>query len=177
MAAEYRDDDTGQHVRRVSQNTGLLAQALQLPSERVDLLRRASTLHDVGKIGISDLILLKPGKLTPEEFDIIKTHTLIGAKILSGSQAPLLREAEEIALSHHEKWDGSGYYHLEGEAIPLGGRMVAVADVFDALTHERPYKKAWPLDEAIEEIKRGAGKHFDPCVVQAFLSLPHEEMI
>jgi putative two-component system response regulator len=178
LAAEYRDDDTGQHVQRVSRNCGLLARALGWQEEQVELIRKASPLHDVGKIGIPDDILLKPGKLTPDEWNVMKSHTVIGAKILSGSSFPLLQMAEEIALTHHEKWDGSGYCPgLGGEDIPLPGRIVAVADVFDALTHERPYKKAWSVDEAVSEITNQRGRHFDPQVVDAFLTLPHNTLI
>lgn len=177
-AAEFRDDDTGQHVHRVSQNCARIAAALQWPEAQTELIRKASPLHDVGKIGIPDHILLKPGKLTPEEWEIMKSHILIGSSILSGSRFPLLQMAEEIALTHHEKWDGTGYSPgLGGEAIPLSGRIVAVADVFDALTHERPYKKAWPVSEAVDEIRSQSGRHFDPDVVEAFLTLPHFELI
>jgi putative two-component system response regulator len=137
----------------------------------VELIRRAAPLHDVGKIAIPDSILLKPGKLTPEEFEQMKTHTTLGAKMLSGGRFPLLRRAEEIALTHHERWDGTGYMMLQSEAIPIAGRIVAVADVFDALIHERPYKQAWPLKEAIEEIERQRGRHFDARVVDVFLEI------
>lgn len=178
LASEYRDDDTGQHVHRVSSTSALLAQALELPDDTVELIRKAAPLHDVGKIGIPDNVLLKPGKLTPEEWELMKTHTLIGSRILSRSRFPLLQMAEEIALTHHEKWDGTGYSPgLKEDAIPLAGRIVAVADVFDALTHERPYKKAWPVCEAVEEIRSQRGRHFDPRVVDAFLELPHEKMV
>jgi putative two-component system response regulator len=125
----------------------------------------------VGKIAISDLILLKPAKLTPEEFESMKSHTKLGAQILSGGRFALLQLAEQIALTHHERWDGSGYLGLCEEAIPIAGRIVAVADVFDALTSDRPYKKAWPIHEAIEEIKRQSGRQFDPRVVEAFLKV------
>lgn len=170
VAAEFRDDVTGQHTKRVGETSGTLARAMKLPDEEVELIRRAAPLHDIGKIGISDLILLKPGKLTPEEFEVMKTHTTIGAKIQSGSFYPLLQMAEEIALTHHEKWDGTGYAGLRGEAISLPGRIVAVADVFDALTHARPYKPAFPVKKAFEIIRDGAGKHFDPAIVEAFFS-------
>jgi putative two-component system response regulator len=175
MAAEFRDDETGQHTRRVGETSAALARALRLPDEQVELIRRAAPLHDVGKIGISDLILLKPGKLTPEEFEVMKTHTTIGAKIQSGSLYPLLQMAEDIALTHHEKWDGTGYAGLTGEAIPLPGRIVAVADVFDALTHARPYKKAWPIAQAREEIAKQSGRQFDPRVVDAFIEILDRE--
>ncbi len=177
MAAEYRDDETGEHIKRVGQTSALLARALRLPSDQVLLIRRAATLHDVGKIGIPENILLKPGRLTPDEFEVMKSHTTIGARILSGGAFPLLQMAEEIALTHHERWDGSGYPRgLKGEAIPLVGRIVAVADVFDILSHPRPYKKAWTADEAIAELQRVAGTHFDPAVVSAFLDL-HEDTL
>lgn len=178
LAAEYRDDDTGLHTRRVGVTTGRIAAVLGLPPAQVDLLLLAAPLHDVGKIGIADAILLKPGKLTDEEFDTMRQHTVIGAEMVAGSTSPWLQLAEEIALTHHERWDGRGYPHkLAGEIIPLVGRIVAVADVFDALTHERPYKKAWPVDEATTEIKAQSGKQFDERVVQAFLTLPHETLI
>ena len=176
LAAEYRDDDTGQHTIRVGHTAALLAQELDLPMEKVDILRRAAGLHDVGKIGIPDDILLAPRKLTTEEFEVVKTHTVIGAKILSGSRSPLLSMAEEIAWSHHERWDGRGYGRLAGEEIPLYGRITTVADVFDALTHKRPYKEAWPLDEAIAEINRQRGDQFDPQVVDAFMAI-HDEVV
>jgi putative two-component system response regulator len=171
-AAEYRDDATGEHIHRVGETCGLMAAALGLPGERVDLLRRAAPLHDVGKIGIPDAILLKPGKLTPDEFAVMQTHTTIGAEILSGGRSPLVRLAQEIALTHQERWDGSGYPQgLAGEAIPLESRIVALVDVLDALTHERPYKAAWPLADAIIEIQRQSGRQFDPRLVEIFTSL------
>lgn len=169
-AAEYRDDATGQHTQRVGRSAALVARALGLPSEEVDLIRRAAPLHDLGKIAIPDSILLRPGRLSEAEFEIMRTHTRIGARILSGSQIPLLDVAATIALTHHERYDGLGYPDgLRGESIPLVGRIVAVADVFDALTHDRPYKAAWPVDRAIEEIERQAGTQLDPEVVEAFL--------
>ncbi|MGH2679308.1 MAG: HD domain-containing phosphohydrolase [Actinomycetota bacterium] len=174
LAAEYRDDDTGQHTRRVGRMAALLGQELGLASELVELLERAAGLHDVGKIGVPDSILLAPRKLTSEEFDIVKTHTVIGAKILSGSRSPLMRMAEEIAWSHHERWDGGGYAGAIAEEIPLMGRITTVADVFDALTHQRPYKEAWPLDRAIEEIRQQRGDQFDPDIVDAFLSIQED---
>lgn len=172
VAAEYRDDLTGEHTYRVGQFSALIAQELGLPPEDVALLRIAARLHDVGKIGIPDAILLKPGKFTPEEFERMKAHTLIGARILSGGQSRLLRMAEEIALSHHERWDGTGYpLGKYGPSIPLVGRIVAVADVFDALTSTRPYKKPWSREAALEELRRGAGTQFDPEVVAASLKV------
>jgi putative two-component system response regulator len=169
IAAEFRDDNTGQHTHRVGQMSALLAKQLGLADAQVSLIRRAAALHDVGKIGVPDTILMKMGKLTPEEFEIVKTHTVIGARILSGGKFPLLRLAEEIAFSHHERWDGEGYAHIRGIDVPLAGRIVAVADVFDALTQQRPYKPAWPVGEAIAEIDRQRERQFDPAVVDAFL--------
>ena len=171
LAAEYRDDDTGEHTKRVGRTAARIAQALAWSPAEVELIRRAAPLHDIGKIAIPDSILLKPGKLTPEEFERMKTHTTIGAEMLSGGEFPLLQLAEQIALTHHERWDGSGYLGQREEAIPMAGRIVTIADVFDALTSERPYKQAWPLNEAIEEIKRQSGRQFDPCVVEAFLKV------
>ena len=170
-AAEYRDDTTGQHTERVGQMAALLAREIRLPDSTVSLIRRAAPLHDVGKIGVPDAILLKLGKLTDDEFERVKTHTTIGARILSGSRFALLRLAEEIAFSHHEHWDGSGYAGLSGDAIPLPGRIVAIADVFDALTQKRPYKAAWPVDDAVAEIQRQRGRHFEPALVDAFLAV------
>lgn len=171
MACEFRDDETGNHTRRLGAYAGLLGEELGLDASTCKLLRLASPMHDIGKVGIPDEILLKPGKLTPEEFEVIKTHTVIGARLLSGSDIPLIRAAEEIALTHHEKWDGSGYPRkLKGNDIPLAGRIVAVCDVFDALLSERPYKRAWTLEETVAEIERCRGAHFDPAVVDAFLS-------
>ena len=169
MAAEFRDDNTGQHTQRVAQMSALLARQLGLPDAQVSLIARAAPLHDVGKIGVPDTILMKIGRLTREEFEIVKQHTVIGARILSGGKFPLLRLAEEIAFSHHERWDGDGYAGLRGADVPLAGRIVAVADVFDALTQQRPYKPAWPITEAIAEIDRQRERQFDPAVVDAFL--------
>ena len=172
-AAEHRDDDTGRHTFRVGQLSAVLAQALGLPHDLVEVIRAAAPLHDVGKIGVPDQILLKVGKLTDEEFAVMKTHTTIGAAILAGGSSRLVIEAERIALSHHERWDGGGYPNgLAGEEIPLGARIVAVADVFDALTHARPYRAAWPLEQVLEEMRAQRGRHFDPVVVDAFLAQP-----
>lgn len=174
-AAEYRDDDTGQHTQRVGRVAARLAQVLARPQEEVELLRRAAPLHDIGKIGVPDSILLKEGRLTEQEWAVMEEHTRIGADILSGSRFPLLRMAEEIALVHHERWDGTGYpAGLRGDAIPLVGRVVAVADVFDSLTHARPYKPAWSVKEALAEIESTAGSHFDPAVVEALLRVVQE---
>lgn len=170
-AAEFRDDNTGQHTARVGQMAALIATEIGLPDAQVSLIRRAAPLHDVGKIGIPDSILMKLGKLTAEEFEVVKTHTMIGARILSGSKFPIMRLAEEIAFSHHERWDGCGYAGIPRDAIPLAGRIVAVADVFDALTQQRPYKDAWPVDEALAEIERERKHQFDPKLVDAFLKV------
>ena len=171
LAAEYRDDETGEHTKRVGQTSARIAEALGWSATDVELIRRAAPLHDIGKIAISDLILLKPGKLSPEEFASMKTHTTLGAKMLSGGKFPLLQLAEQIALTHHERWDGSGYIGMQGEEIPIAGRIVTVADVFDALISERPYKKAWCLEDAIAEIQRQSATQFDPRVVEAFLKV------
>lgn len=171
LAAEYRDDNTGQHTKRVGETAAQIAEALGWQTREIELIRRAAPLHDVGKIGISDLILLKPGRLTTEELERMKMHTELGARILSGGQFPLLQWAEQIAQTHHERWDGTGYIGLCGEAIPIAGRIVAVADVFDALTSERPYKQAWTQQEATDEIRRQSGRQFDPRVVEAFLKV------
>jgi putative two-component system response regulator len=178
LAAEYRDDDTRLHTRRVGMIAKRIAQALDLPPEQADLILHASPLHDIGKIGIPDSILLKHGKLTDDEFTIMKEHTVIGGNILSKSNSFFIRLAEEITMTHHERWDGTGYpSQLAGEEIPLVGRIVSVADVFDALTHDRPYKRAWTIEEAISEIKSQSGRQFDPTIVQAFLkSLPEESL-
>ena len=171
LAAEYRDDATGEHAQRVGRVAALIAAALDLAAEEIELIRRAAPLHDIGKIGIPDEILLKPGPLTPEEFEKVKEHPDIGAKILAGSDTPLLQVAEDVALTHHERWDGSGYYGIRGENIPLVGRIVALADVFDALTHVRPYKGAWSMQDALVEVTSQSGRQFDPEVVGAFLKV------
>ena len=174
LAGEFRDDDTQEHARRIGRTCALVAMELGLPNREIELIQRAAPLHDIGKVGLPDAILLKPGRLTDGEFETMKTHTTIGAEILSGSSSPVLAMAEQIALTHHERWDGHGYPHgLSGEYIPLPGRIVSVADVFDALTHERPYKRAWPLHEALAEISQQAGRQFDPDVLQAFSRLDH----
>lgn len=170
-AAENRDTETGDHIARVSTYTGLIAEALGLAPTECRLLSLAAAMHDVGKIAIPDAILLKPGPLTPEERTEMEQHAARGQRILGGSASPVMRLAAEIAASHHERWDGKGYpYGLKEEAIPLSGRMVAVADVFDALTTERPYKKAWSPEEAQAHLMENAGAHFDPRIVEAFLS-------
>ena len=170
-AAEHRDADTGDHIVRVSAYVGLIAEALGLSTAECRQLSLAATMHDVGKIAVPDFILLKPGALTPEERREMELHAERGRSILGGSASPVMRLAAEIAVSHHERWDGTGYPHqLAGEAIPLSGRIVAVADVFDALTTERPYKSAWSPERARDHVAENAGAHFDPRVVAAFLS-------
>jgi response regulator RpfG family c-di-GMP phosphodiesterase len=174
-AAEYRDDDTGQHTFRVGQLSARIALRLGWDTARAGLLEMAARLHDVGKIGIPDAILLKPGKFTPQEFELMKSHAEIGAGILSGGHSALIQMAESIANSHHERWDGNGYPNkLTGENIPLEGRIVSVADVFDALTNDRPYKIAWTRQAALEEIQSKAGSQFDPVIVTAFLAVMDE---
>ena len=169
-AAEFRDDETAAHLQRMSHYCYLLGKKRHLDEYTCEMLRIASPMHDVGKIGIPDHILLKPGRLTPDEYTIMKQHAEIGYQILSGSESPLVKLAANIAHTHHEKWDGSGYPRgLAGDAIPVEGRIAAVADVFDALTSERPYKKAWPLEDAVALLERGRGAHFDPELVDLFV--------
>lgn len=171
VAAEYKDRDTAFHVQRVSQYCATLGRVIGLSSADVEMLLHASMMHDAGKIGIPDAILLKTAKLDAEEWELMKKHTTIGGRILGGSDSPLLQAGETIALSHHEKWDGTGYPNgLRGEDIPLWGRICAVADVFDAITVKRPYKPALPVAFACETIRDGTGKHFDPQLAEAFLS-------
>ncbi len=177
-AAEYRDDNTGQHVRRVGRTAGLLAGAIGLDPTAVELIQRAATLHDVGKIGVPDEILLKPDRLTVEEFEVMKRHTTIGAGILSGGSSDLIHAAEDVALNHHEWWNGAGYPGGKaGEDIPLAARIVGLADVFDALSHSRPYRDAWPLPRVLGCLREESGTHFDPELVEAFSRLPHERLI
>ncbi|MDA8165846.1 MAG: response regulator [Desulfobacteraceae bacterium] len=171
-ASEYRDEETGSHIRRMGAYSAALASALGWDSQTVDMIRVAAPMHDVGKIGVSDNLLLKPGRLTPEEFEKIKEHAVIGAKILGGSDIPLLQMATDIALYHHEKWDGSGYVHgLAGEEIPAAARIVAVADVYDALSNDRVYRKALPEEKVLAIMSQGRGSHFDPAVFDCFLEL------
>jgi len=171
-AAEFRDNETGNHIIRMSKIAALLAQTSGMNEYECDLLLNAAPMHDIGKIGIPDKILLKNGKFEPEEWEVMKTHTQIGADILAGDDSEVLKMARSIALTHHEKWDGTGYPNgLAGAAIPLVGRITAIADVFDALTSERPYKHAWPVFQAIEYIKVNAGTHFDPDLTAKFLDL------
>src|SRR5574343_905709 len=170
-AAEFRDPETGAHIQRMAHYSAWIAQALVLDPDQQKLLLESAPLHDVGKIGIPDAILLKPARRTPEEFEIMKGHARMGFELLKDSGSEILRAGSEIALSHHEKFDGSGYpAGLAGEAIPIFGRIVAVADVFDALTSERPYKPAWSLDDAANLLKEGRGAHFDPACVDALLA-------
>lgn len=192
-AGEYRDDDTGHHVIRVGLYSAVIATELGFPEHAVELIQQAAQLHDVGKIGVPDAILHKPGKLEPHEFDIIKghcgigrhiinpltgeeserlsSHTIVGSNIMSSTNSPILKTAAVIAGTHHEKWDGAGYPKgLSGNEIPIEGRIVAVADVFDALSSKRPYKDAFPLEKCLSIMKQGRGKHFDPQVLDAFLT-------
>ena len=172
LVADFRDDVTGDHARRVGQSAAALALALGLPPSEAELYRWASPLHDIGKVGIRDDILLKPGRLSEEEFERMKAHTVIGARLLAGSRFPILQLGEAAARTHHERWDGKGYMGLAGGDIPLSGRIVSVCDVFDALTHERPYKHAWPVEQALAEIGAQRTLMFDPRIADAFLALP-----
>jgi putative two-component system response regulator len=170
-AAEYRDSDTGSHIARMAQYCLLIAEALGLSADHCRTLFLAAPMHDVGKIAVADSILLKPGRLTDEERSVMEQHTLHGHRILADSKSPLISMAAEIAVSHHERWDGTGYPNrLSGEDIPLSGRIAAIADVFDALTSKRPYKEAWPPDEARAFIEQASGAHFDPKCVAALLA-------
>jgi HD-GYP domain-containing protein (c-di-GMP phosphodiesterase class II) len=169
-AAHWRDDETGDHIRRIGAFSAEVGRQLGLSHQDIDLLKIAAPLHDIGKIGVPDSILLKPANLTKAEFELMKRHTIIGAEILSGSKDPLLKAAEEIALNHHEWWNGEGYPNKKkGEDIPLFARIVAVVDVYDALTHKRKYKGAIPMDHSIERMRRLRGTHFDPKVFDTFL--------
>ncbi|MDH5600923.1 MAG: HD domain-containing protein, partial [Gammaproteobacteria bacterium] len=171
-AAEYRDDMTGFHIVRMSRYSQQLAIAAGMSEAEAEMLLNASPMHDIGKIGIPDNVLLKPGKLDADEWKIMQTHVDIGVEILSGSDFELMDMAAEVCQNHHEKWDGSGYpRQLAGDDIPLVGRIVAIADVFDALTTERPYKEAWPVDNAIDFLREQSGKHFDPRLVEVFIEI------
>jgi putative two-component system response regulator len=175
LAAEYRDDETRQHTKRVGIAAGLLAAELGLDRSMVEIIETAAPLHDLGKIGIPDAILLKPRKLSDAELAVMHTHSTIGGEILAGSGSPLLEVAAEIALTHHERWDGAGYpAGLLQEQIPLSGRIVGLVDAFDAMTHDRPYRRATSVPEAVAEVTRSSGTHFDPAVVDAFLRLDPE---
>ena len=168
MASEFRDDCTGEHTQRVGELCAVTARAMGLPKLQVELIRAAAPLHDIGKIGVPDQILLKPGPLTPQEWEIMKRHTTTGARMLSNSVSPTLRLGERIALTHHERWDGKGYHGVSADAIPVSGRLVTVADAFDAMTHQRPYKEAITEEEALAEIRDQRRRQFDPSVVDAF---------
>jgi putative nucleotidyltransferase with HDIG domain len=177
-AAEYRDDTTHEHTARVARTAVLMAERLGLAPVEVALMRDAAPLHDIGKLSVPDAVLLKPGDLNADEFAVMKEHTTSGAAILAGSRSEVLRLGEEIALTHHEWWDGNGYpRQLRGDEIPQSGQIVAVADVFDALTHDRPYKEAWPLDAAVREIRRLRGTQFSPAIVEAFDTLDHASLL
>jgi putative two-component system response regulator len=170
--AEFRDDDSGQHIHRVAWLSGRLARALGCSGERVEELYVAAPLHDVGKVAVPDRILLKRGPLTSAEHAVMRSHTTVGGEMLGGSSFPYVRTAATIALTHHERWDGTGYpKRLAGASIPQAGRIVAVADVLDALISQRPYKEAWPLDRALAEIERQRGRHFDPDIVEVLLAI------
>jgi response regulator RpfG family c-di-GMP phosphodiesterase len=175
--AEYHDDDTYQHAQRVGIGASLIAQALELPEPFVTMIRDAAPLHDIGKVGISRRILLKPDRLTPAEWMHMMRHVEMGAKILDTAKSPVLRLASEIALTHHERWDGNGYLAgLSGEDIPISGRITALADVWDTLTHARPYKPAWDEERALAEIHGQSGIHFDPRVVEAFSTIDWQDL-
>ena len=171
-AIEYRDCETGGHIMRMSRYAECLARQAGLSPQECEIILTASPLHDIGKIGIPDNILQKPGQLTDSEWIIMKTHTTIGAELLDGNDSQFLKIAREIALTHHEKWDGSGYPHgTRGEGIPLVGRISCLCDVFDALTNKRPYKRAWSSEESFAEIRKGRGTHFDPMLVDCFFEV------
>ena len=171
-ASMYRDEETGAHIRRVGMYSALMAEALGWSWDDVDRIRMAAPMHDIGKIGIPDAVLQKPGKLTPEEYEVMKRHTTIGAEMLAGSDSPVLELGRTIALSHHERWDGRGYpAGLAGDSIPESARIVAIVDVYDALTHDRVYRPALPEEAAIKVLENGRGTHFDPFLLRLFLSL------
>ncbi|MEN3373833.1 two-component system response regulator [Dechloromonas sp. ZS-1] len=173
QAAEFKDNETGMHIVRMSKYSRELATAMGMPGNWTDLLYNAAPMHDIGKIGIPDAVLLKPGKLDPDELVIMRTHAEIGARIIGDPEgSELFALAASVAMTHHEKWHGSGYPNgLSGEHIPLEGRIVAVADVFDALTSERPYKKAWTVDDALALLSQEKGRHFDPAIVDTFIEI------
>lgn len=171
LAAEYKDESTGIHLVKIADYCTEIAQALGLSKQDIEYLRYASPMHDIGKLIIPDAILKKESGLTPEEREVMKKHTMLGADIFKGSRSPLLKAARIISLTHHERYDGTGYPQgLKGRAIPIFGRIAALADVFDALTSKRPYKEAYSFEEAVKIIKDSPGEHFDPDVVKAFLS-------
>ena len=182
-AGEFRDSETGNHILRMARYSRLIAEKLGLDTEICEQIELASPMHDIGKIGIPDNVLLKQGPLNENEWEVMKRHTIIGNDILSGSDSKYLRMGASIALHHHEKYDASGYpYGIRGEAIPIEARIVAIADVFDALTTKRPYKNSWNLSDAVEYLKNNSGGHFDPKCINAFIAqldnikLVHKEL-
>ena len=176
-AAEFRDDDTGMHITRISRFCATLAKAIGFDDDACELILYAAPMHDIGKIGIPDRVLLKPGKLDPDEWTIMKKHPLLGAEMLDGATSQVMRLAKGIARAHHEKWDGTGYPDgLKAEEIPVMARICAIADVFDALTSERPYKKAWPMGDALDIIQKDAGVHFDPNFAPIFVGLGEDQL-
>lgn len=178
LASEFRDDEPVGHPERVGRTAALMARELGLADVLIEQIRRAAPLHDIGKLAIPDGILLKPGKLSNSEHEVMRSHVTLGAEIFAHADSPLLQACERIARSHHERWDGTGYATgIEGEAIPIEARLVAVADAFDALTHRRPYRDAWPVPAAVAEIAARSGEHFDPQVVGAFMTLEHERLL
>ncbi|MBL6995455.1 HD domain-containing phosphohydrolase [Desulfobacula sp.] len=177
-ASEYKDEDTGAHIKRMCSYSAAVAHQMGLGKDEVENIRYAAPMHDAGKIGIPDKVLLKPGKLDPGEWKTMKQHTSIGGKILGGSDSEYIKRAEVIALTHHEKWDGSGYPRgLKGTDIPLAGRITAIADVFDALMSKRPYKEPFSLEKSFAIIQEGKGSHFDPEVVEAFFAIEKEILV
>ncbi|MCP5163151.1 MAG: response regulator [Hahellaceae bacterium] len=171
VAGELKDNETAKHVIRVGKYARALAKAIGLPEEIAFMLEKAAPMHDIGKIGIPDNILLKKGQLTPEERQIMESHTRYGEQIFGQNDSLIIQMAKSVALTHHERWDGSGYCQgLKGESIPVEGRITMIADVFDALTSKRPYKQAWPVDDAVQFLREGAGKAFDPKLVEAFIA-------
>lgn len=178
IAAELHGEGTREHTARVGRTAAAIARQMALSPAFVELIAQAATLHDIGKLGVSNEVLLRPRPLSPSEQETMRQHTIVGARILEGSDTPALRLAEQIAISHHERWDGNGYPRgLSGEEIPVAGRITTVADVFDALLHERPYKSSWSLEAALGEIRAGSGTSFDPTVVDAFLALDPESLL
>jgi putative two-component system response regulator len=174
-AGEFRDNDTGSHILRVSQGCYMLAKAAGLPRKEVELIRFAAMMHDIGKIGVSDQVLLKPARLTEDEFEHMKTHCKVGVDILGDYDADVTRMARDIALTHHERWDGTGYPNgLRGEAIPVAGRITSIIDVYDALISTRPYKQAFTIEEALQKIRDGAGLQFDPTLVDHFFAIQED---
>lgn len=172
LAAEYRDLETGHHIKRMAKFSQMIAQEIGLPEAECELILEAAPMHDIGKVAIPDEILLKPARLTEDEWGLMKRHAELGYSILSGSKSPLIRVAATIAHTHHEKWDGSGYPRgLKGDQIPIYGRVVAIADVYDALTSVRPYKRAWDTEAAVNLLRDQSGRHFDPRCVEAFLNI------